>query len=48
MTVRATCRVCGRRIFILTDGRIGPHDVKVRAWPPQRCSGWGQLPKEEQ
>ncbi len=47
MTVRGVCRVCGRPISLLRDGRIGVHGAKIKGqWPPERCAGWGQMPEE--
>lgn len=49
ITVRGNCRVCGRSTALLKDGRIGRHGLKGKGvWPPQNCSGWGQMPKDKQ
>lgn len=46
--IRGTCRVCGRSVALLKDGRIGRHGLKKpHLWPPQNCSGWSQMPKED-
>jgi hypothetical protein len=43
MKKRGTCRVCGRSIVLLNNGDVGLHGLKG-TFPPQRCSGWGQMP----
>ncbi len=46
-TPRGTCAVCGRSIRLLKRGVIGPHnDLAPFVWPPRRCSGWSQPPKD--
>lgn len=46
MAERGTCRVCSRVFNLTKSGDVRHHGAKDGSWPPRRCDGAGQEPKE--
>lgn len=45
MTDQGTCRVCDRQFTLTKSGDVRHHG-KPKTFPPERCPGAGQEPKE--
>lgn len=44
---RGTCRVCNRSFNLLKSGKVRHHgDKDPNVWPPRRCDGANDWPKE--